>query len=119
MAVIIIVFSTPILNAFMSDAEIVRLGSLMLKIMTISTPFTTVVLICTVLFQSAGKASAAMMLSVGRQGLIFIPAIFILQKTVGYYGVISSQTAADMLTFVLGLILLKVSFKVFFSEQEA
>ena len=58
-------------------------------------------------FQSEGKALPALLLSIGRQGIVF--AIFLLLSNIfGYYGIISSQMIADIITAIIALILYKI-----------
>ena len=51
----------------------------------------------------------AFILSVSRQGVIFAVVIFILSKTVGYYGVLSAQPVADFITAVVAIVLVRTS----------
>ena len=53
-----------------------------------------------VLYQALGKALGAFILSISRQGIFYIPLIFILPKFIGLEGVIFCQTAADGLAFI-------------------
>ncbi|MDO5517980.1 MAG: MATE family efflux transporter, partial [Clostridium sp.] len=117
MAGVLIISARSITGCFISDNSIVEAGSLMLRIMLISTPCTSVILICTVMFQSAGKAVPAMLLSVGRQGIIFVPIIIMLKNIFGYSGVICSQTSADFLTFILAIVLFRITFKEVLKEK--
>jgi Na+-driven multidrug efflux pump len=54
-----------------------------------------------VLYQAIGKGLEALILSVSRQGLFFIPLILILPDLWGASGVISAQAIADLLTLLL------------------
>ena len=53
------------------------------------------------LFQNIRLTLPATLLSVGRQGLFFIPAILLLPQWVGLRGVEMAQATADLLTFLL------------------
>lgn len=114
MAVILIIIAKPITGLFIGNGSIIESGALMLRIMLISTPLISVILISTVMFQSAGKALPAMILSIGRQGVIFVPIILILKSIFGYSGVIWAQTCADIATFILAMVLFKLTFKELF-----
>ncbi|HCW54572.1 MAG TPA: MATE family efflux transporter [Clostridium sp.] len=117
MALILVVMAGAITAGFIGDKSIIESGALMLRIMLISTPFISVILLATVMFQSAGKAIPAMILSVGRQGLIFVPTVLILRSLFGYSGVIWSQTCADVVTFILAMVLFKITFKELFTHD--
>lgn len=94
-----------IMGIFMKDAGIIASGSLMLRCLLVSMPCAGVILVFTTVFQAAGKALPALVLSVSRQGIVFALCIFILSRLAGYYGIIASQAAADVLTAVIAVIL--------------
>ena len=55
--------------------------------------------------QGMGKAIPSLLLTVCRQGLIFIPLIFILNHMFGLEGVIYAQPAADYLSIVVAILI--------------
>lgn len=67
------------------------------------------VTICT--FQSMGKGLPALILSLCRQGVIYAIVIAVLSATVGYYGVISAQLVADVVTIVISAGLFFISIR--------
>ena len=62
----------------------------------------------TTLFQSEGKALPALLLSIGRQGIVFAICLLLLSNIFGYYGIISNQMIADIITAIIALILYKI-----------
>ena len=52
-----------------------------------------------------GKAIPSLILTVCRQGLIFIPLIFILNHMFGLEGVIYAQPTADYLSIVVAILI--------------
>ncbi|MBE6062363.1 MAG: MATE family efflux transporter [Clostridium butyricum] len=118
MATVLIIFAKPITACFIGDSSIIESGAYMIRIMLISTPCISAILVCTVMFQSAGKAVPAMILSLGRQGLIFVPIILIMKVVLGYSGVIWSQTSADIITFIIAVITFKITFKELFVKDK-
>lgn len=70
----------------------------------------TTISISTVMFQSAGKALSALILSVSHQGIIFVPVILIMKKAFGYYGAIGAQPVTDILSIMLGMFLFYKTF---------
>ena len=105
LTLIIEVFAPQIMSLFISDTEIVSMGSAMMRIQYVATVFLALVLVLFSLAISVGDARVPFILSVTRQGIIFLAAIAILSAIAGYYGVISAQPAADILTAVLALFL--------------
>lgn len=97
------------IRLFMEDAAIVEAGVPMLRRLILGLPFTGVFLVCSTLFMSAGKSLCTLILSLSRQGILFAVILLLLSATLGYTGVITAQPAADLLSALLGLILLKAS----------
>lgn len=92
-----------LLRMFIADEHIVAVGVPMLRMLQIGMVFTAIVLVTTVVFQAAGKAWSALLLSAGRQGVIFAVVIFSVSKLFGYTGVLVSQPVSDILTALLAV----------------
>ena len=104
-ALLIIVFSHSIIALFSNDSAVIVIGSKALianSIIFISFGFQTIYIS---LFLALGKAKEGGVLSMGRQGIFFIPVIFILPSIFGIDGVIYTQLIADLLTTLLTVIL--------------
>lgn len=109
LAVILSLAARPMIGLFMKDPLIMENGIPMLRLQLVGMPFIAVVLITTCLFQSAGKAWNAFLLSVSRQGVLFALVIILASRLAGYYGVLISQAAADLLTALLAFWLFRRS----------
>lgn len=96
-----------LISVFMQDASIVNAGVPMLRMQQIGMIFVAVVLTTTCTFQSAGKALGAFLLSVSRQGVIYLLVILAASTIFGYTGVIVSQSISDILTAVLAVVLFR------------
>lgn len=110
---------------FTKDPEVLSLAINNVKALTLFMPFLGVIMVYTALFQSLGKGKQAFVLSVGRQGLFFIPALLILptyfqnnieslsiitkilpnNMEAGLYGIMFSQAFADCISVILTIIL--------------
>ena len=58
-----------------------------------------------------GAATSALLISMSRQGIIFIPALFILQAVVGMTGLVWAQPVADVLSILIAAILFRKTMK--------
>ena len=58
-----------------------------------------------------GAATPALLISMSRQGIIFIPALFILQAVVGMTGLVWAQPVADVLSILIAAILFRKTMK--------
>lgn len=68
--------------------------------------------------QAFGKAKEALILSVARQGLVYIPLLFAMQSLLGFNGLIWSQPIADAITLGIGLVFLAVILKKSTAEKD-
>ena len=104
-AVIFYIFAKQWIQVFIFDEEVVTLGVTIMRAMVISMPFMGVQMILMTMFQSLGKSVQSMIVSLGRQGLFFIPAIIIFSTVWGFGGFIYAQPFADIFTTVLAITL--------------
>lgn len=98
------IFAPDIVRLFRSeDAELVRIGSRVLRWQCLSFPLIGVSTVTNMMYQTTRKTFVATLLSMGRQGIFFIPTIMILPLFIGFQGVEMTQAVADALTFLLAL----------------
>lgn len=109
MTVVFLIFAPQIIRIFMSDGGVMQAGSRILRCMVITMPLMGIILVCTTLFQAAGKAMPAFLLSISRQGVALLLCMVVLSAVFGLYGVILAQAAADVASVILALVLLRRS----------
>lgn len=109
MTVVFLISAPQIIRMFMSDGGVIQAGSRILRCMVITMPLMGIILVCTTLFQAAGKAMPAFLLSISRQGVALLICMVVLSAVFGFYGVILAQAAADVVSVILALVLLKRS----------
>ena len=109
MTVVFLISAPQIIRIFMSDGGVIQAGSRILRCMVISMPLMGIILVCTTLFQAAGKAMPAFLLSISRQGVALLICMVVLSAVFGFYGVILAQATADVVSVILALVLLKRS----------
>ena len=108
MTVLLIIFAPFLIRLFMKDPTIIREGTGMLRWLSSSAVLSGIILVFTTMFQSMGKAVPAFWLSFCRQGLIFALVIILMNSLFGYHGIIAAQPVADLLTFILSIILYRI-----------
>ena len=109
MTVVFLISAPQIIRIFMSDGGVIQAGSRILRCMVITMPLMGIILVCTTLFQAAGKAMPAFLLSISRQGVALLICMVVFSAVFGFYGVILAQAAADVVSVILALVLLKRS----------
>ena len=97
--------SAPLVGAFISDAEVRTLGVSFVKKLLLSGPFIGVLFVLTSSLQATGAARASLVLSLSRQGFVFLPLLFILNRLLGLNGLLYSQPAADFASIALSIVL--------------
>ena len=85
------------------DPEVIAVGADALRWQFIAYPLGAWVIISNMMLQTIRKSVRATILSSARQGLFFIPLIFILPRLLGLQGVEMCQAVADCLTFCLAV----------------
>lgn len=85
-----------IVAAFRDDPEVVRIGITMLRLQCISLIAQPYATCANMMFQSIGETGRATLLATTRNGLYMIPALLILPRVFGLFGIQVSQPAADL-----------------------
>ena len=94
-----------IIGIFINDAEVITHGVPMLRAMMLSAPFVGCLFVINNCFQAWGKASPAMILSVCRQGLVFLPVLIVANAMFGLNGIIYAQPIADVASVILAFVM--------------
>ncbi len=85
------------------DLEVIEIGTWALRYQCITFPLASWIIINNMFLQTIGKSGKASILSLSRQGLFFLPAIFILPRFFGIMGVQISQPVADICSFLIAI----------------
>lgn len=112
--IIFILFNEPLISMFMKEtdenaAATIAAGAKILRAFVWCAPFFGIQFTMMVTFQATGKALKAMVVSLGRQCLVYLPLLFILNAQFGFDGFIYAQPAADIITTIVA-VLLSISF---------
>lgn len=100
-----------LIQIFINDPAVISYGIKMVIALQLSGPFIGILFLCINTIQGMGKAFPSLVLTICRQGLIFVPLIFILNHLFGLDGVIYAQPAADYLSIGIGAVLCLWLFK--------
>lgn len=90
-----------LIKVFLDDPQIVEIGTRFLRVMIIPMPIVGIQFILINTYQAMGMAVPSLVLSLARQGLIYIPALFIGNYFFGQDGLVFAQPLADGLTTIL------------------
>jgi putative MATE family efflux protein len=99
--VFLMLFPDAITQLFTQDAEVLRETPPAMRWVFAATPIIGIQLIGAAYFQAIGKAVPALLLTLLRQGIFFIPLIFILPRFYGELGVWMSFPISDVLATIV------------------
>ena len=112
LATIIFIFANQIMNAFINDLNVVKIGVAALRWQVAFLPFHSLIIGTNMLMQSTRHIKSATYLSMNRNGIYFIPAILILPRVIGLQGVEMAQFVADVLSAITA-----VPFAIYFFKK--
>lgn len=102
-AAVLFVKAPAVIELFRKDPDVIRLGTISLRLNCFSIPFTAWMIITNMMLQTIGRTFKANLLAVSRQGLFLIPLLIILGSTLNLFGVQLSQPIADIAAFILAV----------------
>ena len=118
MTILCYVFDHQIVGLFLSELEAFQYGVEFSRILlTTSFSFGMFYVLSNAL-QAMGAATSALIINMSRQGLIYIPALFILKAIVGMKGLLWAQPVADVLSVILVVVLYQITLKNKMTTQE-
>lgn len=99
--IVLMIFPENIIRIFTTDADVVRQAPNDMRWVFAATPIIAWQLIGAAYFQAIGKALPALLLTLSRQGLFFIPLILILPQFYSEFGVWMSFPISDVLATIV------------------
>lgn len=101
---IFLVFGEQIFSIFRPTPEVLAVSMEFMVYYVVTLILMSFTNVLGVYYQAVGKGKPALVLSVARQGVFFIPLILILPKVYGIQGVFLTQPLADLLTLIISLL---------------
>lgn len=97
------IFAPELIGLFRDDPEVIRVGAAALRFQCISFPAQSWIVMSNMMEQSIGRTVPATFLAAARQGVFFIPAVWILFATLGLLGIQMAQAVSDLLTLLCAI----------------
>ena len=119
LAIIGWMISGTLIGVFRDDPEVIAIGIVALRWQLCVFPVNALILASNMLAQTCRKPWRANILAAARQGLFFIPLIFILPSYFGLLGVEMCQAVSDVLSFMLTVPIVIYTFREFTREAAA
>ena len=113
------IISGSLIGVFRDDPKVIAIGVVALRWQLCAFPLNSLILASNMLAQTCRKPWRANILAAARQGLFFIPLIFILPSYFGLLGVEMCQAVSDVLSFTLTVPIVIYTFREFTREAAA
>ena len=101
MTVVCYLFTGQIVGAFLSEPDAYQYALTFARILLSTSFLFGLFYVLSNALQAMGAAKAALIVNISRQGLIYIPAIYIMNALMGVNGLLWAQPVADVLSVVL------------------
>jgi putative MATE family efflux protein len=103
-ALVFLVSRNRLIGIFIDDRITVEAGTKILLAMIVGMPFLGIQNTLTVTFQALGKSVRALIITMGRQCLFFIPLLLILNHYFGFNGYVFTQPLSDIATAAVSVV---------------
>ena len=110
-SVILIIFSGEVVSLFRDDPQVIAIGIPALRYQMIIFPACSFMLMANMMMQTCRKTIRANILAASRQGLFFIPLIFVLPYFYGLFGVEICQAVSDIISLIVTIPIVWSAFK--------
>ncbi len=108
---LVMIFGGSVFGIFTDNVEVAEIGAYAIRIMFLGIPIIGFQIIASSFFQSIGKSIPALVISLMRQLIILLPLLIIMPKIFGLNGIWISIPSADILSSLIGLLILKIQLK--------
>ena len=106
-AILLYVFSELFIKTMSNDNEVILVSAEILRMQCITMPLLGYFAISSMLMQNIGQYFWASIISISRQGIFYIPLLYILSNIFGEFGIYLLQPVADVLSFGLAVIVVR------------
>lgn len=100
LAIPVAIFAPRLVAWFRPDPDVVFFGSPLLRLLCAVLPLHGLVAVTNIFLQGLGMPVSASTVAAMRQGIFFLPLVFLLPARFGIWGVCLTQPASDLLTFL-------------------
>lgn len=116
--VTVFIFAPQLIEFFRDDPDVIEAGIPILRFQSVTSLLQGMIVMTNMLMQNMGRTITASFLAVARQGLFFIPLLYILTPAFGLSGLQLTQAAADLLTAAVTLPLTIRSIRMLREKQQ-
>lgn len=100
-AVLCMIFASPIVNVFLTDQSALDYGVKFIRLILISGFFMGVFCILMSMLQTIGAVRSSLFAALSREGIVYVPMVFILKAIYGLTGIVTAQPFAELISMVI------------------
>ena len=100
---VMFIFAPELIGLFRDDPTVIECGAVALRFQCISFPAQSWIVMSNMMEQSIGRTVPATFLATARQGVFFIPLVWILFAAFGLLGIQMAQAVSDLLTLLCAI----------------
>ena len=100
-----LMFTENVVEIFIKDESVVSYGVQMLRALMLSSAVIGIMFVFSFSFQAMGKAIPSLILSISRQGFVFLPVVAVGSSLFGLSGIIFAQPIADLVSLIISLVM--------------
>ncbi|MBE6350577.1 MAG: MATE family efflux transporter [Spirochaetaceae bacterium] len=105
------IFPEEIVGIFIKESSVMYYGAKILKAQVTFAPILGFMFVFMGVFMALGKGKQSLLLSVCRQGLVFVPVLIIANKLLGVDGVIWAQPLSDLFSVLFSSVMYIILYK--------
>lgn len=104
------IFTNQIVGAFLTDSNAYDYAFRFSRILLTTSALFGIFYVFQNSLQAMGAAVPALIINISRQGLIYIPLLYVMNSILGVNGLLWAQPVADVLSLILAVILYYVTY---------
>ncbi len=105
LAAVFTIFAPHIVGAFTTNAYVLELGTHVMWYNTIVLPIIAFTVLMLATCQSLNRPASALILSIGRQGVVLIPVMVVLVNTLGLNGLVQTPLYAEVISVAISILI--------------
>lgn len=119
LAAVFNIFAPDIVAGFTDSAYVLDLGSQAMRMNTIVFPFVAFTILMVMTCQSLNRPVNALILSIGRQGIVMIPVLVLLANFMGLEGIVLTPVVSELIAVVISILIAVYIFRMLAREHAA
>ena len=117
-AALCMIFTKPIVNVFLTDQSALDYGVKFTRLILVSAFFMGVFCIMMSMLQAIGAVKSSLFAALSREGIIYIPLVFILKAAFGLNGIVAAQPLAELISLVIVVFFVRYALHTMPSNEE-